>query len=626
MTPRHQLLRDSAAFLSARGMRPRAVVVTGPSGTGKTTFVDQLQVEILAAGRSDMVVVDDAHHLDADGIESIRARLLADSRICLIVAHDGSNELVSRMVDSTCERRIVDLPPLTAAEARALLVELGLQPWTLRVVQVLEQAAGVPRDLIDRSFAPLDLDAMPAGDVTWDGERWSAGAAERLRLAFTEDGSALDAFVASLRDQAEHDAGDPADRADALSTLSELALIEDDLEQAVQLGERAAALEGAPERLRIIAASNASAARALRGEPTAMLSMHALAGRASRAGLDLVESYVWFGIACCACVLGDVTTSERAAVRSIEIADAAGAVLMGLRSRQVLADLHLAANRAAAARAYLGEIRTVSEARGLHRLRINSITREARACIVLGELDDACRLADETLELVMRSSVSRMDVVDAAVVAARAYAASGSVDLALAPISALAAELGDSGSPDFWLVLEAVRVLGRAGSDPAAFQRWLALMSSFDADGHGGALRAAHAEVDAWRIAAAGRRAEAARLAERARQLWIDAECHDEVSLTDPLVQQAPIEHGPRISLVGSTAPGSPDAPAEDPAAFEALTKREREIARYVAGGLTNPEIASELHLSPRTVEHHVASILRKLELPNRRALVRGRV
>ena len=80
---------------------------------------------------------------------------------------------------------------------------------------------------------------------------------------------------------------------------------------------------------------------------------------------------------------------------------------------------------------------------------------------------------------------------------------------------------------------------------------------------------------------------------------------------SDPLVDEAPVDHGPRNTLLGGVS-----VPAEDPESFEALTKREREIARYVTGGLTHPEIASELHLSPRTVEHHVASILRKLELP----------
>lgn len=58
------------------------------------------------------------------------------------------------------------------------------------------------------------------------------------------------------------------------------------------------------------------------------------------------------------------------------------------------------------------------------------------------------------------------------------------------------------------------------------------------------------------------------------------------------------------------------------PGAHE-LTRREREIAGYAASGHTNPEIAARLQLSTRTVEHHVASALRKLGLPNRRSLSR---
>jgi len=37
-----------------------------------------------------------------------------------------------------------------------------------------------------------------------------------------------------------------------------------------------------------------------------------------------------------------------------------------------------------------------------------------------------------------------------------------------------------------------------------------------------------------------------------------------------------------------------------------------------LAQGLTNPEIAERLYLSPRTVGHHVSSILRKLGLRSR--------
>jgi DNA-binding CsgD family transcriptional regulator len=48
------------------------------------------------------------------------------------------------------------------------------------------------------------------------------------------------------------------------------------------------------------------------------------------------------------------------------------------------------------------------------------------------------------------------------------------------------------------------------------------------------------------------------------------------------------------------------------------LTRREREISSCVAAGRTNREIAGELFVSERTVEDHVASILRKLGLKNR--------
>ncbi|MFG3252719.1 ATP-binding protein [Streptomyces sp. NPDC048172] len=48
------------------------------------------------------------------------------------------------------------------------------------------------------------------------------------------------------------------------------------------------------------------------------------------------------------------------------------------------------------------------------------------------------------------------------------------------------------------------------------------------------------------------------------------------------------------------------------------LSPRERDVARLVALGHTNREIADVLFLSPRTVEHHVAKVLRKLNLGSR--------
>jgi DNA-binding NarL/FixJ family response regulator len=53
------------------------------------------------------------------------------------------------------------------------------------------------------------------------------------------------------------------------------------------------------------------------------------------------------------------------------------------------------------------------------------------------------------------------------------------------------------------------------------------------------------------------------------------------------------------------------------------LTERETEVLRLVAKGLTARQIANRLVISHRTVENHVQSTLRKLQLHNRVELAR---
>jgi DNA-binding CsgD family transcriptional regulator len=48
------------------------------------------------------------------------------------------------------------------------------------------------------------------------------------------------------------------------------------------------------------------------------------------------------------------------------------------------------------------------------------------------------------------------------------------------------------------------------------------------------------------------------------------------------------------------------------------LTGRELEVLRLLADGLSNAEIADRLVISPRTAEHHISAVLRKLEAPTR--------
>ena len=50
---------------------------------------------------------------------------------------------------------------------------------------------------------------------------------------------------------------------------------------------------------------------------------------------------------------------------------------------------------------------------------------------------------------------------------------------------------------------------------------------------------------------------------------------------------------------------------------FQELTKREREILQLVVDGYTSRQIADSLMLSPRTIDHHRSSLLRKFNMNN---------
>jgi DNA-binding NarL/FixJ family response regulator len=56
---------------------------------------------------------------------------------------------------------------------------------------------------------------------------------------------------------------------------------------------------------------------------------------------------------------------------------------------------------------------------------------------------------------------------------------------------------------------------------------------------------------------------------------------------------------------------------------LDLLTAREREVLQLIARGYRYKEIAARLHLSVKTVETHVSSVLRKLQLSSRHELTR---
>jgi DNA-binding NarL/FixJ family response regulator len=70
------------------------------------------------------------------------------------------------------------------------------------------------------------------------------------------------------------------------------------------------------------------------------------------------------------------------------------------------------------------------------------------------------------------------------------------------------------------------------------------------------------------------------------------------------------VEHLQRSVRGGSSAKGDE--------VDQLLSARESEVLRLLADGLTDREIAGALAISPRTVESHVSSLLRKLGVRNR--------
>jgi DNA-binding CsgD family transcriptional regulator len=73
--------------------------------------------------------------------------------------------------------------------------------------------------------------------------------------------------------------------------------------------------------------------------------------------------------------------------------------------------------------------------------------------------------------------------------------------------------------------------------------------------------------------------------------------------------------HAPVATLAAALAPGS-----RSPEVPPSLTEREQEVLRLVAKGRSGKQVATQLGISPKTVERHKTRIFAKLGVPNQAA------
>ena len=170
---------------------------------------------------------------------------------------------------------------------------------------------------------------------------------------------------------------------------------------------------------------------------------------------------------------------------------------------------------------------------------------------------------------------------------------------ALAAFEAGAAEAGDRQAVVYGIRLRASLAL--AGSDPERAEGILETGRAL-ADGLQDPIARALFDVEYGRCLARAHRRPAALARLRS--------AHEELAA----LGARPFADAVAAELAALGLRGRPDADQ----GLAGLTAQERQVARLVAGGMSNREVAAELYLSPKTIEYHLAHIFAKLGIKTR--------
>ena len=292
------------------------------------------------------------------------------------------------------------------------------------------------------------------------------------------------------------------------------------------------------------------------------------------------------------------------AAESVELARETGQIGLMAHSLTALARVESAMGRHEEAQAHGRESLELCRALGSDAIRVYALAAIAFDDLIRGRIESAVELLDEAHDLADRLHMDEPGLVQWPPDHVEALARAGMPDRAQVSLDRFAAHA--EATQRRWALAAAERcrgILAGAGDFAPHFERALALHEGDQQPFERARTQLAFAE----RLRRARQRADAR------PHLTSALETFEKLGAR-PWAQRA------REEL---EATGGPTGPRADAPGSDDLTPGELKIALLVAQGLTNREVAAALFLSPKTVEHHLSSIYRKLDVRSRTQLAR---
>jgi DNA-binding NarL/FixJ family response regulator/tetratricopeptide (TPR) repeat protein len=290
---------------------------------------------------------------------------------------------------------------------------------------------------------------------------------------------------------------------------------------------------------------------------------------------------------------------------SVELARETGQIGLLAHSLTALARVESGLGRGEAAQAHGREALELTRALGSDAIRVYALSALAFDDLIGGRVESVIELLDEAQQVAVRLQMDEPALVQWAPDHIEALARSGDAERAQAALDRFSGQAETTQRT--WALACAARCRGILAG-PADF-----------AEHFEEALRLHAGDGQPFE----GARTELA-FAERLRRVRQRADARPHLAAALETFERLGAKPWIARAQAELEATGGPTGPkAESDGGAGDLTPSELKIALLVAQGMTNREVAAALFLSPKTVEHHLSHIYRKLDVRSRTQLAR---